>query len=186
MSTPWPASPLALVARGHRVKLVTNPYFDDIVAAAGPEFLPLGYGDEYAPLSRHPDLWHPLRGPKFVLSHVPGDSCDLCTISRCELFARRDCVLWPCTGYGEPRGAANAASAAGERGPRAWSAVVGSRFSAAQGRYPSGPTRPRWFLKQPILDRRSFFVLPLLGPPLNELRVNLGLAPVEQSLPLAV
>src|SRR6187455_1356994 len=62
----------ALAARGHRVKVVTNPYFDDVAAGAGVELVPLGTREEYVELSQHPDLWHPVRGPKLVLSHASG------------------------------------------------------------------------------------------------------------------
>ena len=57
----------ALVARGHRVKIVTNPYFEHVVTGAGLKLEPLGTRENYVWLSQHPDLWHPLRGPKLVL-----------------------------------------------------------------------------------------------------------------------
>src|SRR5262245_8483834 len=60
----------ALAERGHRVKIVTNPYFDDVVANAGLELVALGTREEYIQLSQHPDLWHPVRGPKLVLSYA--------------------------------------------------------------------------------------------------------------------
>ena len=37
----------ALVARGHRVKIVTNPYFEDVVTGAGLELVPLGTREDY-------------------------------------------------------------------------------------------------------------------------------------------
>ena len=45
-----PAS--ALVARGHRVKLITSPYFADVVAGTGAELISLGTSEEYATLFR--------------------------------------------------------------------------------------------------------------------------------------
>src|SRR5436309_3131148 len=60
----------ALFARGHRVKIVTNPYFEDVVTRTGLEIVPLGTREEYLRLSQHPDLWHPLRGPRLVLGHA--------------------------------------------------------------------------------------------------------------------
>src|SRR4029079_18187552 len=57
----------ALVARGHRVKIVTNPYFEDVVTGAGLELESPGTRGNYVWVSQHPDLWHPLRGPKLVL-----------------------------------------------------------------------------------------------------------------------
>ncbi len=57
----------ALVARGHRVKIITNPYFEDVVTSAGLELVPFGEREDYVRLSEHPDLWHPKRGPRMVL-----------------------------------------------------------------------------------------------------------------------
>src|SRR3989304_1425867 len=62
----------ALAGRGHRVKLITNPYFAELAADAGLELLPIGTRDEYIRLSQRPDLWRPIRGVKLVLSHATG------------------------------------------------------------------------------------------------------------------
>jgi UDP:flavonoid glycosyltransferase YjiC (YdhE family) len=62
----------ALSSRGHLVKIVTNPYFEDVVSGAGLELVPLGTREEYVRLSQHPDLWHPVRGPCMVLSYACG------------------------------------------------------------------------------------------------------------------
>jgi UDP:flavonoid glycosyltransferase YjiC (YdhE family) len=55
-------------ARGHRVQVMANPYFQPVVEGAGLEMLPLGTADEYRKLMKHPDLWHPQRGLRLVLS----------------------------------------------------------------------------------------------------------------------
>jgi UDP:flavonoid glycosyltransferase YjiC (YdhE family) len=60
----------ALAARGHRVQIVTNPYFDDLLAGAGLEMLPIGTREDYLRFTQHPDLWHPIRGPQMVLTHA--------------------------------------------------------------------------------------------------------------------
>lgn len=60
----------ALARRGHRVHIVTNPYFADVVTGAGLAVLPIGTREEYIEMSRHADLWHPIRGPKLVLSQM--------------------------------------------------------------------------------------------------------------------
>ncbi|MCC6492695.1 MAG: glycosyltransferase [Pirellulales bacterium] len=57
-----------LHGRGHRVQIIVNPYFQTVVEEAGLELLPLGSADEYRQLMHHPDLWHPRRGLKLVLS----------------------------------------------------------------------------------------------------------------------
>src|SRR5512145_2637935 len=60
----------ALSAHGHRVQIITNPYFEDLVAQAGLEFLPIGTREDYIRFTQHPDLWHPIRGPQLVLKHA--------------------------------------------------------------------------------------------------------------------
>jgi rhamnosyltransferase subunit B len=60
----------ALAARGHRVQIITNPYFEDLVAQAGLEFLAIGTREDYIRFTQHPDLWHPVRGPQLVLKHA--------------------------------------------------------------------------------------------------------------------
>lgn len=57
----------ALRERGHDVTLITNGYFGPLVEKAGLKFEPLGDADEYLRLTNDPDLWHPTRGPLFVM-----------------------------------------------------------------------------------------------------------------------
>lgn len=54
--------------RGHRVQVLVNPYFQSVVEGAGLELLPLGTAAEYRELMQHPDLWHPRRGLKLVIT----------------------------------------------------------------------------------------------------------------------
>jgi rhamnosyltransferase subunit B len=62
----------AVRARGHRVQVIANPYFQSVVEGAGLEMLPLGTADEYRQIMRHPDLWHPKRGLKLILTQGAG------------------------------------------------------------------------------------------------------------------
>lgn len=55
-------------ARGWRVQVIVNPYFEELVEQAGLEILPLGTAQEYLELTEHADLWHPRRGLKLVLT----------------------------------------------------------------------------------------------------------------------
>ncbi|MCW5766024.1 MAG: glycosyltransferase family 1 protein [Phycisphaeraceae bacterium] len=57
----------ALVARGHRVTVLTNPRFRDHVADAGLAFEPCGTVEEYDRAIAHPDLVHPRRAPAHVV-----------------------------------------------------------------------------------------------------------------------
>lgn len=52
---------LALQQRGHRVTMVANGYFRDLVEQFGLEYDELGTKDEFLELTRRPEIWHPLR-----------------------------------------------------------------------------------------------------------------------------
>ncbi len=48
--------------RGHAVTLITNPYFQSLVVAAGLKFVPISTEEQLLDGMRNPDLWHPYRG----------------------------------------------------------------------------------------------------------------------------
>jgi UDP:flavonoid glycosyltransferase YjiC (YdhE family) len=169
----------ALAARGHRVKLVTNPYFDDVVTGAGLEMLPLGSRDEYIRLSQHRDLWHPVRGPKLVLTYaasrmlrplydllianlVPGETV-YCAHGM-DLASR---VIGE--KFGVPVASVIFAPAL------LWSLYDSPRLKGAL----LGPGVPRWLKRAQFWMSDTFFVRPLLGGELNRLRGELGLTPVR-------
>jgi UDP:flavonoid glycosyltransferase YjiC (YdhE family) len=165
----------ALVARGHRAKIVTNPYFEDVVTGAGLELVPLGTRENYIELSQHPDLWHPIRGPKLVLSHASGTMLRPLYDQLMANYVAGETVF--CA-----HGMDLASRVAGEKlgAPVAsiifapgllWSLYDSPRLKGAL----LGPRVPRW-IKQAqfsIFDR--FFVQRLLGSHLNGLKRELGL-----------
>jgi len=58
---PFIAIGQALRERGHRVELLTSPYFRERVESAGLGFVPIGTLDDYEEAVRDEDLWHPRR-----------------------------------------------------------------------------------------------------------------------------
>ncbi|MEM9658306.1 MAG: hypothetical protein AAF961_08100, partial [Planctomycetota bacterium] len=60
------------VGRGHRASIITNPHFHSLIEGRGIECIGLGESDDYQWLTQHPDLWHPLRGPRLVLRYGAG------------------------------------------------------------------------------------------------------------------
>lgn len=60
---------IALLKRGHRVTLATNPYFEDLIRRSGLSFIPVGTVEDFRTTLDHPDLWHPRRGLRFVVEH---------------------------------------------------------------------------------------------------------------------
>jgi UDP:flavonoid glycosyltransferase YjiC (YdhE family) len=165
----------ALVARGHRAKVVTNPYFEDVVTDAGVELLPLGTRDDYVRLSEHPDLWHPVRGPKLVLSHASGTMLN-------PLYDLLIANYLP----GETIFCAHAMDLAGRVAAEKFQAPIASVILAPGvlwSLYDSprlkgallGPRVPRWLKQAQFRAFDQFFVVPLLGKHLNALRAKLGL-----------
>src|SRR5437588_3506714 len=59
---------LALRGRGHRVRVIANPFFAPLIQGVGLELIPLGTAEEYRRLNRHPDLWHRTRGTRLIFS----------------------------------------------------------------------------------------------------------------------
>lgn len=59
---------IALQARGHRVSILTTGYFGDLIRRVGLGFIELGTAEEYLTVTQDPDLWHPMRGFKAVVS----------------------------------------------------------------------------------------------------------------------
>ncbi len=170
----------SLARRGHRVKIVANPYFEDVVHHAGLELLPLGSRDEYIRLSQHRDLWHPIRGPKLVLTHAAS------RVLR-PLYELLAANYEP----GNTIYCAHALDLASrtlgekERVPVAsvllapsllWSLYDSPRLKGAL----LGPRVPRWLKRLQYRMSDALFVRPVLGGELNRLRRELGLAPVKR------
>lgn len=170
----------ALAARGHRVKVVTNPYFEDVLSNAGLEMLPLGTREEYLQLSQHPDLWHPVRGPRLVLGFASG-----------QLLRPLYDLLLDNYVPGETVFCAHAMDLASRTAGEKLKAPVASVMLAPAvlwSMYDSprlkgallGPRVPRWLKRFQFMLSDKFFVRPLLGPKLNGLRSELGLAAVQR------
>ncbi len=169
-----------LVARGHQVKLITNPYFSQVVASAGLELLPIGTREQYIELSQHPDLWHPLRGVRLILVRAAGG------------FARP--IFELVAKHYEPGKTVLCAHAldlgsrvAGDKfgAPLAcidfapgmiWSIYDSPRLKGAL----TGPSVPKWLKRLQYWASDMLFVGPLLGKQLNQLRRELGLAPIKR------
>lgn len=170
----------ALAARGNRVKIVTNPYFEDVVIGAGLELLPLGTREAYIELSQHPDLWHPIRGPKLVLTHACAKMLRPLYELIMDNYVPNGTVLCGHTMdlasrvIGEKLGVpmASVLFAPGVL----WSIYDSPRLKGAF----LGPRVPRWLKRLQFRMSDSLFVQPLLGSELNQLRRELGLEPARR------
>jgi UDP:flavonoid glycosyltransferase YjiC (YdhE family) len=169
----------SLVARGHRVKLITNPYFEDVVLSAGVELLPLGTKQDYIEMTQHPDLWHPLRGPKLVLKRAAGDFARPIYELAVAHYVPGDTVLCAhALDLGSRVAAEKLAApiASVDFAPgMLWSVYDSPRLRGA-----FGPGVPKWLKRMQFWIADKVFVRSLLGPQLDGLRRELGLAPVNR------
>jgi rhamnosyltransferase subunit B len=170
----------ALASRGHRVKIVTNPYFEEVVTGAGLELVPLGTRDDYLRISQHRDLWHHVRGPKLVLSYAGARMLR-------PLYDLLIADYKPGETVYCAHGMDLASRVAGEQlgAPVAsvifapgllWSIYDSPRLKGAF----LGPRVPRWFKRFQFWVSDTLFVGRLLLPELNSLRRKLGMRPVSR------
>jgi UDP:flavonoid glycosyltransferase YjiC (YdhE family) len=169
----------ALAARGHRVQIVTNPYFEELVAGAGLEMLPIGTREEYVRFTQHSDLWHPIRGPQMVLKHSstvllrsvyqlltenlsPGDTI-LCAHAL-DLASR---VVGE--KFNVPVASINFAPS------MFWTLHDTPRFKGAL----AGPRVPKWLKRLQFWFADAIVSPRLWGNELNRMRGEMGLGPVK-------
>lgn len=170
----------ALAERGHRVMLVTNPYFEDVVVAAGLELLPISTREQYGKLSQHPQIWHRVRGPLLVLKWVSGYLLRPVYEAICEHYVEGETVL-----CAHPLDLASRVAREKLGAPVAsidntpavlWSVHDSPR---AVGTLVGGPRVPAW-LKRWQFRSADALVGHMVRRPLGELRRELGLPPVKR------
>jgi rhamnosyltransferase subunit B len=169
----------ALASRGHGVKLVTNPYFEDIVAGAGLELVPLGTREEYIELTQHPDLWHPIRGPKLVLKVIGDEAVQPLFDLAMQQFVPDETVY--CAHALDLGGRVAAEKLAAplvsvDLAPGIiWSMYDSPRLKGTL----TGPRVPKWIKRAQFWMSDTVFVRPLMRG-LNRLRRDLGMRPVKR------
>jgi rhamnosyltransferase subunit B len=64
---PFVAIGQALVARGHRVTMITAAHYEPLARRSGFEFEPLGSAEDYHAVLEDPGLWDPVKGFRIVM-----------------------------------------------------------------------------------------------------------------------
>ena len=167
-----------LRARGHRVRVIVNPFFGDLVESAGLELVPLGTADDYRRRVSDPMLWRRIGGTRSVLRSI-GDLVAPVYHAIAEHQVPEETVVVAST-------LALGARVAQEKLdiPTATVHLQPSIFFSTHEppKLPGlfiPPWMPRWIgraqyaLVDCLLD-------PLIAPPLNQFRAELGLAPVKR------
>src|SRR5262249_14873122 len=159
------------------VKVVTNPYFADVLSSVGLELLPIGTAEDYVKLTQHPDLWNPIAGAKLVLKHAAGGLLrPLYEIlethyvpGRTVLCAHGLDLASRVVGnkLGAPVASVDLAPS------MLWTIYDSPRLKGAL----TGPRVPQWVKRVQFWASDTFFIRPLLGGDLNGLRRDLGLPP---------
>ncbi len=67
---PFVAVAQALRARGHGVRMIASPHFEERIRRGGIDFVALGTAADYERLLRLPELWDPRRGARLVLDEL--------------------------------------------------------------------------------------------------------------------
>ena len=165
----------ALRSRGHRVTLITNPYFQAGVIAAGLEFSPISSEEELLDGMRNPDLWHPYKGFAFVARQL------MVPFIR-ELYHLLDRQIGSGPTVIVAPGAALEARVLNERHGVPLATVylqpVLIRSLIESPRLPMtlmGRGMPRWCKRLQFWVADNLFIDPLLRPELNAFRAELGL-----------
>ncbi|MBL9161135.1 MAG: glycosyltransferase [Planctomycetaceae bacterium] len=170
----------AVRARGHRVSVIVNPYFQSVVEGAGLEMLPLGTADEYRELMQHPDLWHPQRGLTLVLTRGAAHYLD-------EVYALLESQVTPGETVLAAHGLDMASRIYHERhdvplatvhfAPMALTTVhETSRYMGV----PNMATWPRWAKRGVFWAADKWKIDPLIAPAVNKLRARHGLPAVAR------
>ncbi len=60
---------VALAARGHRVRMIVNEYFEELVRRVGLEYIEFTTAKDFIELADHPALWHPRRAFFYIAQH---------------------------------------------------------------------------------------------------------------------
>jgi rhamnosyltransferase subunit B len=169
---------LTLRERGHRVKIITNPYFGEIAHRVGLELIPLGTVERFREALSDPNLWHHRKGTATVFDIVLEGLRETYDAVANNYVAGETVLVSSSLGL--------AARIAQDKLqiPTATVHLSPSQFrsSIAPPKLP-GLFMPHWlpiWLKNKIWAGGDKYVLDkMLGPRINALRAELGLAAVD-------
>lgn len=171
---------LRLRSRGHRVALMANPYFADLCARLDLELVPIGTVEDFREVMQNPDLWHPVRGVRTVLEFGIVPSARAVYEVLRERYVPGRTVA---TAHSLDLGSRIAQEKLGIPVASVHLAPVVFRSTRRAPRLPLtlwSERVPAWIKRLQFWVGDRFFVDPILGGPLNALRAELGLAPVQR------
>jgi rhamnosyltransferase subunit B len=167
---------LALRGRGHRVRVVANPYFQTLIERVGLGFIPVGSEADYRRMAANPAFWRRLQGTREVMPWVASAVRPVYEIVTQNYVPGETVVVASSLGLG-------ARVAQDQLGiPTATVHLQPSiLISAIDPPTLGGIVTPRWFplwLKRQQVATVDRVCDPLVAPEVNALRRDVGLGPV--------
>jgi UDP:flavonoid glycosyltransferase YjiC (YdhE family) len=166
--------------RGHRVTLVANGHFESLTRAAGLDFIELGTSEEFLKALESPDLWHPVKSFRLVFEsgvlHLMRPTYDIIQ----KHYVPGETIV---TAHAIAFGARIAQEILGC--PLATIHLAPAVFRSIHqppvfGRAPFIPYLPKPLLRALWWFGDHYVADPVLAPPINALRAELGLPPVSK------
>jgi len=175
---PFIAIGQALRKRGHRVDLLTSPYFRERIESAGLQFAPIGTLDDYQEAVSNADLWHPRRGFPLIWRSIERNlrSAYQQIVDRAD----SDTVLVGSTLAFNSRLAQEKLGLSGATVHLSPSCIFSARAPAKWPGLGWLGYLPHWLTQVLLNSIERAFIDPVVLPSLNALRNELGLSPVRQ------
>ncbi|QDU54593.1 glycosyltransferase [Aeoliella mucimassa] len=169
--------------RGHRVQVLTNPYFSEVVESAGLELLPMLTADDYRQLIDHAQIWHPIRGVPYLFRNAVVETMRGMFGLLEQHFVAGETIL-----VAHPLDVASRLFRERYQTPVALATLapqaLWSRHQPPKlGALPVGPGWPRWWNEFQFWAGTRLFLDPVLKQPISVFRKELGLPAVARLFP---
>ena len=168
----------ALLARGHAVLILAAPPFEERIRRAGLAFAAMGTADDYERMLQRPELWDPRRGARLIvdelLDRLPEAyaATDACVEASDVLVGST--LSWAMRLVQERRGLPGATV---HLSPMCLPSATQPPVLPGVGDL---SWMPAWSLRALQWTAERFVIDRWIGPRLNALRAELGLAPVQR------
>jgi rhamnosyltransferase subunit B len=178
---PFIAIGQALQSRGHEVQIIALAPFEQRIARAGLAFTPLGTFDDYQRLVQQPALWHPLGGARLLIDDLLQRLPEAHALTASLVRAGQTVLVGSSLSWG----ARLAQEQFGLPGATVHLAPFALQSATAPSVLPGGldlSRLPAGLVRALYRSTERFVLDPRIAPPLNRLRSQLNLPPVQRVL----
>jgi rhamnosyltransferase subunit B len=175
---PYIALGTELKARGHRVTILTNPIFQELIESQGLEFLAVGTAEVANAAIANPEVWHLRKGFKVIAQIIAPAIAEV--YSQIERHADANTVVaFSSLAFGArvAQEKLGVPSASVHLQP---SVIRTFGDQGMMGNIRLSASRPVWFKRGLFRLIDSLIVDRRLKAPLNDLRARLGMSPVDR------